>query len=202
MWFTLLIQRVTAPKRESSISQASTSCFFALSKSRRLFLIPCTKWQKLFPILTGQIHVVDDVFIWKPASTVGGQNALRHDPNLFFFRQPVSQHLCFGQINGDICSRQGEVEFNGFHRSVPRCSCQIQKITAAILQYPQIDMRGVSAAANLPRMSAAPVSIVEPSMERLRAVRIDILQSLVPAVGMEHVLLLRRFPQPSYLFSA
>ena len=30
-------------------------------------------------------------------------------------------------------------------------------------------------------------------MERLRAVRIDILQSLVPAVGMEHILLLRRF---------
>lgn len=102
MWFTLLIQRVTAPKRESSISQASTSCFFALSKSRRSFLIPCTKRQKLFPILTGQVHVVDDVFVWKPAPAVGGQNTLRRDPNLFFFRQPVSQHFRFSQINGDI----------------------------------------------------------------------------------------------------
>ena len=115
MWFTLLIQRVTAPKRESSISQASTSCFFALSKSRRLFLIPCTKWQKLFPILTGQVHVVDDVFIWKPASTVGGQNALRHDPNFFFFRQPVSQHLCFGQINGDMRNPVPTWYFKGYY---------------------------------------------------------------------------------------
>ena len=126
MWFTLLIQRVTAPKRESSISQASTSCFFALSKSRRPFLIPCTKRQKLFSILTGQIHVVDDVFIWKPASTVGGQNTLRYNSDLFFFRQPVCQHLRFSQINGDICSRQGEIEFDGFNCPVPRCSCQIQ----------------------------------------------------------------------------
>lgn len=193
MWFTLLIQRVTAPKRESSISQASTSCFFALSKSRRPFLIPCTKRQELFSILTGQIHVVDDVFIWKPAPAVGGQNTLRHNPDLFFLRQPVSQHLCFGQINGDICSRQGEVEFNGFHCPVPRSSCQIQKIAARILHYPQIDVRRVSAAANLPRMPATPVSIVEPGMERFRAIRIDILQAVIPTVSVEIILLLRRF---------
>ena len=157
-----------------------------LYESRRLFLIPCTKWQKLFPILTGQVHVVDDVFLRKPAPAVGGQNALRHDPNLFFFRQPVSQHFRFSQIYGDICSRQGEIEFDGFNCPVPRCSCQIQKITAHIFHYPQIDMRRVSAAADLPRMSATPVSIVEPSMERFRAIRIDSF---------------RRFHQAPYLYS-
>ena len=52
MWFTLLIQRVTAPKQESSISQASTSCFFALSKSRRSFLIRCVSRVELIDELT------------------------------------------------------------------------------------------------------------------------------------------------------
>ena len=42
-------------------------------------------------------------------------------------------------------------------------------------------------------MPATPVSIVEPGMERFRAIRIDILQAVIPTVSVEIILLLRRF---------
>ena len=88
---------------------------FAASENRRPFFIPCTKRQKLFPILTGQVHVVDDVFVWKPAPAVGGQNTLRHNSDLFFFRQPVCQHFRFSQINGDMRNPVPTWYFKGYY---------------------------------------------------------------------------------------
>lgn len=48
-------------------------------------------------------------------------------------------------------------------------------------------------------MPATPVSIVEPSMERFRAIRIDILQAVIPTVSVEIILLLRRFAAAAIL---
>lgn len=46
------------------------STFFLLGKSHGFFFIPSTIRQELFPILVGQIHIVDNILAGKPTLAV------------------------------------------------------------------------------------------------------------------------------------